>query len=500
MKRATLVTIACLLASFLATGCESQRTDSTNSPPATSPAAAREQSPTVTGSGNPGIPAQTERPGTEQASDPAEHPISKSTPEKTVREETLDPTVSASRTLAIAPRVMELPTEALSVWRNFTKQKPVLVLMSNTPLLQPIPEELATAALSLAGSGSALDLRRKGTSLTADPLLLPGMALTAALRAGFFSQVIWVIPTQVDSGQLKREIFREQLIEIGAASPAEAEAFVLEQGVFSGKLLGVPFLAAPQNFLPSVQGIVLLHIDLSYFQPRYKGEIKTPLYPLLAETFDALKKTGWQVAAATISLSNLEGGVPLTSRFVGHAFAAFFIDPLLPQKPMPDNWARRANALYLENFFQKEKVREMYLEMEKEAPADPSVKYALYAVARQFNEGDKALAYLRQAVRLDPVYALEYLSLADLAEEKGLTAQALRMLAAAAAALPDNPFITLHMAETMLRLEQFTEAAQLARTLAGQNWSQVYYPQMPGILQELTSAASGAGKSDPENR
>lgn len=454
-----------LLISFLASGCEAWAGKPSDNP-STTPAVKTEK---VIG-----LPVDGQ---------------STSKPPPTVAELADDsPKVNKATVLPDA-RVVELPTETLPLWRRFAGQKPALVLLANDPFLQPIPETLSAQAIGLVQHGSQEELRQKATSRTAAPLLLPSMTLSAALKAGLFSRVVWVIPTQVAADQFNLEHFRRQLRNIGAIDEKEGESFKLENGLFTGKLRGILFQAAHRNAVPTLSEPVVLHLDLSFFPPLYQDEIKTPLFTLLAQTFSGLNKISGQVVSLTISLSNLDGSIPLASRFVGHDLATLFRNPSLLGKPLPENWSRRADALYLESFFQKEKVRELYLEMEKAAPHDPSVKYALYQMARQFNEGDKAMTYLREAVHLDPVYAMEYLTLADLAEEKQLSAQALQMLALARETFPDNPFILLREAELLLSVGRLEEAEGLVHHLQSLTWSPVYYTDVPPLLEELSRAA-----------
>lgn len=494
MTRATLSILVCLLAAFLASGCESK------TPPASDSSSPAVTAPS-TNAPSPKDSVPTARPLTEEPDSPASSPAARPAPEQGSGMQNPKPAAPIAPILPVEPRILELPTAALSTWRHFAEQKPTLVLLSNNPFLQPIPDPLAPAALSLAKSGSPEDLRRKGTSQTADPLLLPGMALTAALRSGFFSKIVWVIPSQTEAEKLDIALFRQQLLETGAATPAEAAAFVTDRNkAFFGRIHGTPFLAVHHARLPRLQEPVLLHIDLSFFQPLYKGEIKTPLYPLLAETYSDISQSSRQILAVTISLSNLEGGVSLASRFVGNDLAAFFRNPLLPSQPLPALLELRANALYLENFFQTENIRDLYLQMEQRAPADASVKYALHAVSRQLNQGDQALLYLQEAAQLEPAYALEYLLLADLAEEKQLPEQRLRMLEAARRALPENPFISLQLIDTLLQLEHYPAAAALTEELAALPWSSLYYPQMPELLKELAARAAAGKTPSPENR
>jgi hypothetical protein len=396
----------------------------------------------------------------------------------------------------LEPLLVEHPTQALTLWRQYRGERPALVLISGDPFLQPLPEALQREAVEAIDSASADELRGRLAYPAADPLLLPAMALSAALRAGLFSEVVWILPLEAENNKLDVDTFRRQLLGYGAVSEKEAESFTLGEGVLSGTVRGVPFRAAHPGSLPPLDAPVLLHIDLSYFAPLYKGEIKTPLYPLVKQSFARLRQSGWKAFAATISRSNLDALIPLPSRFLGDDLAALLADPSRLDAPLPENSARRANALYLENFFQKEKIRDLYLEMEQADPEDPSVKYALYEVARQFKEGDKALRYLAEAAALDPAYALEYLSLADLATEKKLQHEALRMLQLAAESFPDNPFISLRLADSLRDLGQPEEAGKIIEKLKGLPWSPVYYSDLPDALRNWPSPADPAAKSE----
>jgi predicted Zn-dependent protease len=204
-----------------------------------------------------------------------------------------------------------------------------------------------------------------------------------------------------------------------------------------------------------------------------------------------LRDGGLQTAAVTISSSNIDGTLPLAVRFIGPTLARLLKNPELLDKPILPNWQRRANALFLPNFFNNEKARELYLEMETDLPDDPSVKYSLYQTSRELKEGDKALDYLAQAVALDPGYAVEYLTLSDLAAEKGLPEQAVKMLRLAAEAMPENPFISLRLAAQLGAFGQSEQALTLLDKLHKQSWSQVYFPDVLAHIETMSAAVKG---------
>jgi hypothetical protein len=384
--------------------------------------------------------------------------------------------------------LVELPIQALSVWRPLRGSKPTLVLLSQDPFLQTIPAALQKEAMALVLTGSTDELAEKTSLQSTAPLLLNAMATSAALGSNLFSEVVWVLPSTMPRDQLDLEVFRQQLLEFGAISEGEAQTFTLADGIFSGTVRGVPFRAVLPDALPALNGPVVLHIDLSFFQPLYKGEIKTKIYPLLYDSLRLLRDGGLQTAAITISSSNIDGTLPLAVRFIGPTLGTLLKTPELLDTPFPPNWQRRANALYLPNFFKNEKARDLYLEMETDLPGDPSVKYDLYQISRELKEGGKALDYLSQAVALDPGYAVEYLSLADLAAKKGLPEQAVKMLHLAEEAMPENPFISLRLAAQLGAFGQSEQALTLLDKLHNQSWSQVYYPDVLAHIETMSAA------------
>ena len=126
--------------------------------------------------------------------------------------------------------------------------------------------------------------------------------------------------------------------------------------------------------------------------------------------------------------------------------------------------------------------------MQADLPEDPSVKFALYQVSRKLKNGSKALDYLKQAVKLDPGYASEYLTLASDAENKNLADQSVKMLLLASQAKPEDPFITLKLATRLNLLGQADQANQLVKELQKLPWSSVYYPEMPETLSKFSES------------
>jgi len=375
--------------------------------------------------------------------------------------------------------IVETTNEALPVWRRFARNRPLLVIVSQGPALSPIPEEAIKAASKLLRDGDDDTLKARTGMNDPSPIFLPPMSVSAALDANWFSGVVWVFPSSAAPNQIDPNTFRRQITAAGFASSEEAEALTFDGEVFRGSIRGRSFVAAPLPALPQLEQPALLHIDVDYFKPLYKGEIKTPLHTLLYDLLNGIKDKGLKVAAGTVSLSNLGAELPLKTRFLGQEIADVMLDPGLLTENLPVAWQERANALYLENFMQKDKQKVIYENLEKQEPADASLKFALYHLARQSqNSGDAALNYLQQAARIDPIYALEYLALADLALQKKKPEKAVEMILLARAARPNDPFLLLQAARTMLNAGVPERAKALLPELATLHWSKSYYPEL----------------------
>jgi tetratricopeptide (TPR) repeat protein len=380
---------------------------------------------------------------------------------------------------------VEVSSEALAVWRQYSEQKPTLFLLSNDPMLIPVPEPLRAETASTINTGEQAQIAERSTLRRADPLMLPVMTVDAALRNGWFGRLAWALPIRDAELELSQEKFRKQMQESGIATEAELETVTVINNQVVGTLRATPFVAAALPNLPELTGPVIIHFDQSYFQQMYKNEIATPIFPLIFDTLKSLHQREIPVLAVTFAYGNLEGRIALDVRFVGEVLQAFVEKPELFEQPIPKTWKLQGDILYLDNFFQKEKKLELALEMEKLAPESAWVKFTLFKVAAENSMGTAALGSLAEAVAIDKVYALEYLSLSDMAYEKKRPDEALRMLKLAQEAFPDNFSITLQLAQLMAEQGQVDAAGDLVEPLPKLDWSKVYYPDMSESLQRF---------------
>jgi tetratricopeptide (TPR) repeat protein len=398
----------------------------------------------------------------------------------------------------IEPVVVELPPEALPYWRDAAAgSKPALVLFSIHPLLDQIEDSLKPQVARLLEKGSQNELQRHGSIYRAEPLILPTQALSAAVEAGLFSEIIWVFPSTASPDQMQFDLFRKQVTEAGFLTDEEGETLHLDGGVYSGTVRGVPFRAAHPAVLPDIDKPMILHVDLGYFKGLYQGEVKTRIYDLLLNTALALNETGWQPILTTLSYSTFEGTFSLDVRFLITNFADMLRDPALLDGTMPQSWALRSEALYAVNFFLEDKVQEYYEQAARDYPDDAATQFDLYKhLFFEQRKIDEALAVLDKAVSLDRGYAAAYLELAQIANDDGNLAAALELLSNAAPLVPENPMVNLYRAQFLIESSRKEEAIPLIKNLQQLTWSTYYHTDIPALLEQMLNDEISAPASD----
>jgi len=385
----------------------------------------------------------------------------------------------------------EWTTQVLSTWQRFADTKPTLLLLSNDPLLMPVPEPLrAEVAEHLKQADPGL-LAKRGSLRSADPLLLGEMALDAALRAGFFSRVVWAIPQQEGGTQIEAKALGQQLLDAGLATPGEVASLHPVGPLVEGRLRDTPFIVGSLSALQTLNGPVVVHIDPSYYEKLYRNEIRTPLLPLVKTSLEQLKALQIKSLGLSYADANLDHRFALDGRYLGDFLAMMIADPQKLDAELSEIWKGQAEILYLKNFMQKEKIAQIAKQMVTTAPRSAWVKFTLYRAAQESDAGEAALQALAEAVLLDPVYALEYENLAEQAYDKGRPDAALQMLQLATETFPDNPHIRLKIAQLSSELDDRKTAQHLIEQLQKLPWSPVYYPQMPDYLKGFAAHLEG---------
>lgn len=399
----------------------------------------------------------------------------------------------------------ELPAEALASWRDHAASRPTLLILSGNPMLAPVPPTLRNEVQQLLAQGSRADFSRRGSMNVPDPILTPIMTVDAALRADWFSQVVWVVPLRDSTKQLPVEAYRQVLGENGMLDPQEMATLQFDKYLLRGSVRGKPFLVGALDQLPSLEGPLIVYVDQSYFQELYKNEVATPLLTIVYDTIYQLREQRLSVLAVNFNYGNLDGRISLDVRFLAEVMSHFVEHPERAQQPPPRNWQRMADIFHLGTLFETEKSRDLALTMERDDPESAWVQFALYRAAAARKAGDYALRYLAEAVKRDRIYAVEYLNLAQMAYDKRRPDASLQMLQLAATAFPDNPHIQLQMAKLAGEMGDRATARKLVAQLQKLPWSSVYFPDVAAYLGGFdeylqTPAPASAVESGPAAR
>jgi len=294
---------------------------------------------------------------------------------------------------SIEPQTFELATGALTVWRKYSEAKPALLLFAAHPLLNPIQEPLTKAVNKLLASGADAELLRRGSSTAADALLVSPQTVSAAIASGMIAELVVVLPS-LDDKPISLEKFSKRAQDAGFISAEDASRLILKEGVIIGSTRGIPLKVCYLNALPPIERPLLMHVDLSYFKESYLNDVKTPIYDLVHEFAVAVKQAAYQPTAVTLSFSNQEVDISLSSRFVIRDLATLIKNPGYLDGGTPASWSLRASALYASLMFDEERSRLLTEQAVAATPDDAAALFdlALGAVPAEPSRGGLCLA------------------------------------------------------------------------------------------------------------
>ena len=395
----------------------------------------------------------------------------------------------------IQPVLYELPSGALATWRTHAARKPALVLFSSHPYLHPLSSDQRPDVMELLRSAPSAEIVRRGKLQVPDPALITPQAVSAAIEAGYFSEMVLVMPTNVKRADFSLETFQQSVYTAGFFTEEEALALKIADGVISGTVRGLPFRCVHPEALPAIDGPVIAHIDLGYFNDIYANDVKTPVYTLLFQTASRIRDRQWQALAVTLSYSNLEIGLSLESRFILSHLAEVLRHPEYIDGGAPANWSQRIKALYAEAMFSENDALELFAKAAAATPPDPADLYAWSLRLSRQKRSAEAMAALDRAVALDSGYGLAYLDLAENAAGQMLTDVALNLLGKAGRCFPDNPFIGIRKADLLLTRGRKTAALPLIIVASRLPWSPRVHQTIPEKLEKMAREATDDSKS-----
>lgn len=384
----------------------------------------------------------------------------------------------------MTPVLVEEQANALPLWREFFKHKPALLLFA-AKVIQPVPAPLQGEVDQLLVADNPKTSASRIACPVPDRLLAGDMGVAAAIRQGYLSRVIWVVPLKEGEILLPLDEFKAKYREVAAGWGGEIDSFrEAEAGKFVGKLGGVPVDVVTLDHLPRITVPLLIHFDAGFFAASYRNQIKTPLYEMLATQFKEIGKRGYRPLAVTVSHDNVEYGLPLTMRFLGRDIAAYVANPGLVAQPAT-TMKLRGEMMYLDSFYQPEMVQQKAQSLIQSDPKDAGAHYAYYRTLRQARQLDLGLAELEKAIALDPIYADEYIELIQHAVDKKQGEVALTMADSAIRSLPDKQLVRLRKARLLIELGRGEEAVPLLTELAALPWADFYYPRIKEDIEGL---------------
>lgn len=393
---------------------------------------------------------------------------------------------------SVKATLVEEQANALLLWRQYTRQKPVLLLFS-AKVLAPLPETLQTDVDRLLQQGDDRELARRVAQPVPDQLLAADLGVAAAMRQGYFSRVIWVVPLEEGMELLPLADFKGGLRQRAAGWGDDIDSFsATANGTYSGVLRGVPVEVVSIDRLPIIKEPLLAHVDAGFFAAMYRNEVKTPLYPLLIEQLGKVAARGYQALGITVSRDSTSFDVPLVLRSLGADVVSILTSPELLVKPSAA-MKLRSEIRYLDSFFQPVVIIEKAKALQKLMPQDADSFYVQYRAQRQLHQQDKGIAALEKAVTIDPVYALEYFELVNLALKDGQQDKARAMLDKAILALPEQALIKLRKAQLLIEMGKGKKALLLLNELKQLPWSEFYYPNIRQDIDGLLAQARQSG-------
>ncbi len=388
----------------------------------------------------------------------------------------------------IVTQSFELASGALTVWRRYSAAKPALLLFAAHPLLNPVPEPLTEQVGQLLSSRDDTELLRRGTSTAADALLISPQTVSAAIEGGLISELLVVLPS-LDDKPISLEKFSKRASAAGFFSSEDASRLTLEDGVIRGSTRGIPLRVSYLNALPEIDRPLLMHIDLSYFKESYVNDIKTPIYDLIYEFATATKGAGYRPTAVTLSYSNQEVDISLSSRFVINDLATLIENPAYLEGGTPASWALRASALYASLMFDEERSRILTEQAAASTPDDAAALFDLALVRFQENLPEEGFALLEQAIALDAGYGLVYLDLADQGQNLEQWTKSFELLEKATTIFPDNAVLRIRLAGDLIQRGRVKEARRVLKALEKLEWSEFYHPEARALLEKMQQAA-----------
>lgn len=300
--------------------------------------------------------------------------------------------------------------DALAVWAQEKAKAAYLIHIDPS-------DDIAVFPVSHAESmkNAAMHLKRGNTAILRDirPVVERGGVLNIGRMAGFFKEVIWVMPTGTLSSSIKLEDVKRFLVERRGYHEAALGELRQVGGRVEGKLAGIPITITSLDSLVAPPEPAIVDIDLAYFvatkaiSPGFRtGTASTVAF------LKELSSKGIRSSLVTINLSNSNKICPMDLRFLGALITDALSHPEKLKGENPEKWRLMAQA---EDHLVKKDYKEAeatYSRLTEEYPNDAGLHFAL-AVTKGFMEkGIESREELLKAMQIDGGYLSGFFQLA----------------------------------------------------------------------------------------
>jgi tetratricopeptide (TPR) repeat protein len=247
-----------------------------------------------------------------------------------------------------------------------------------------------------------------------------------AIMEGMVSELYWVPPDSLLSGESVLDTVKDHLIEtLGKLSIDDLRSFGLEKGVIKGRAYGIPLTICKLSDLPRFEEAVVLDIDVDYFDPPdLEKKIEVPaIWP--GEFVETLKKKAMRTDVVSLCYSVRGGYLALEYRFLGDELKEILRDPEgNDQKAARVRRHRKLGLVYRSKGMYREAIEEFQKALEL-SPDDASLHYGLGLIYSHLGNSNEATRELARATAIDPMYGDPVISDADYYLNKKMYGRAL---------------------------------------------------------------------------
>ncbi|MBI5419444.1 MAG: hypothetical protein HZA60_05090 [Deltaproteobacteria bacterium] len=189
-------------------------------------------------------------------------------------------------------------------------------------------------------------------------------------------------------------------------------------------------------------------IDVGFFLPLYKDEVRTPMINLAMRLISTLKAAGVESDSIWLVRRNGDFEFPLEFGYLPGLLQETFTNPERFSNSLPEKWKRLDAAQYLAFFGQVEEALREYEDLMRLEDA-PFLLYEGAILKFKYGDLDAGIKYLRGAAIKDRDYSRGFLLQALYFWRKGELAATESILRAGRDLFPDDEMMSIGLARVL---------------------------------------------------